>query len=128
MAFDGYYIEINDVTFPNDLIAIESLVITPDQILDDDPYRDTNGKLHRSTLPHTPSKIEFNTPTLTQVRNATLQTFFTDMETINVKYWNPKTGGYDTGIFYAPDINFTINYQIGDTIYYNPIRIALIEY
>lgn len=128
MAFSGYYFKINNVTFPSNLIAIESLVITPDQILDDDSYRDSDGKLHRSTLPHTPTKIEFNTPTLTQTQNVTLQTFFTNMITIDVEYFNPKTGGYSTGTFYAPDINFTINYQIGNTIYYNPIRIALIEY
>jgi hypothetical protein len=127
MAFSGFYLEIDGVVFPNELISIESLVITPNQIQEDDPYRDTNGKLHHSELPHRVTKIEFNTPTITQSQNSVLQTFFVSMRDKTVKYWNPKTGGYQTGIFYAPDMDFTINYTIGSTIYYNPIRVALIE-
>jgi hypothetical protein len=127
MAFNGYYLKIDGVIFPDDLISIESLKITPNQIQEDDPFRDTNGKMHHNELPHKVTKIEFNTPTITQARNATLQTFFVSMRDKSVEYWNPKTGGYQSGIFYVPDIDFTINYQIGNTIYYNPIRIALIE-
>jgi hypothetical protein len=128
MAFSGYFLKINGTTFPDNLISIESLVITPDQILDDDDYRDLAGKLHRSTLPHKVTKIEFNTPTLKQSQNITLQSFFTNTVTMTVEYWNPKTGSYKTGTFYAADMDFTINYNIGGTIYYNPVRIALIEY
>lgn len=128
MAFAGYFLKINGTTFPNYLIAIESLIITPDQIMDDDSFIDLTGKLQRSILPHTRSKIEFNTPTLDQASNIELQSFFSNMVTLNVEYFNPKTGAYKTGVFYAPDIDFTINYNIGGNIYYNPIRIALIEY
>jgi hypothetical protein len=129
MAFNGYYLKINGTTFPNDFINIESLGITPDQILDDDAYTDADGVLHRSTLPHRRTKIEFNTPDkFSQGQNQTLQTYFTNMITIDVEYWNPKINGYSTGTFYSPDIDYTIKYCIGTTIYYNPIRIALIEY
>jgi hypothetical protein len=128
MAFNGYYLKINGTIFPNEFIVVESFVADPEQTLQDDAYTDGDGYLHISDLPHTRTKIEFNTPDkFSEAQNEVLRTYLTDMRNATVEYWNPKRGTYRTGIFYISDISYTIKYQIGDMIYYNPIRIALIE-
>ena len=44
-----------------------------------------------------------------------------------VTYWNDETNTYTTGEFYVPDIEFKRKRIENGTIYYGPIRIALVE-
>jgi hypothetical protein len=128
MAFEGHLVELNGLVLPSYFIAIESYKITPDQVQDEDDYIDGNGKLHRNTLPHTRSKMEFNTPPLNESQVRAILSYMPNTISMSVRYWNPKTGVYKTGTFYVPDLDFTIRTANNTDIYYNPVRIALIEY
>lgn len=128
----GWLLKFNGVEFPNRLIAHESLKITPDQIMDLDPYRDANGQLHRNILPHTATTIEFSTPYLSLKDIEILNTFLTKENRVkcNIEYWNPNTSLYASGTFYIADVPYEIsrvNEKTSDIIY-KPVKVTIIEY
>lgn len=132
MAFEGWLFKINGTVFPNRLIAYESLKITPDQIMDLDPYRDANGLLHRTALPHTATSIEFSTPPLRLKDVELLNTFLTKENRVKceIEYWNPNTSLYVTGTFYIADIpyDFVNIDESRKTSLHKPIKITITEY
>lgn len=108
---------------------IQTYKTTPNQRQDEDSYRDGYGIMHRNILPHTCSKIEFNTPHMDLAKKIEFQSFFEDgRDTLTLEYWNDEINDYCTGEFYAPDITYDY-YSHSDTdIIYKPMRIAFIEY
>lgn len=128
MAFAGYLVKIDATPFPNKFIALESYQVTPDQLTDEDDYLDGDGKLHRNVLPHDRTKAEFNTPPINQADNAELQALFPNTVSMAATLWNPRTGAYEAGTYYVPDITFEIYDITATDIKYKPIRIAFIEY
>lgn len=128
MAFQGYLIKINNVTFPLKYMSVDTYNTIPNQMQDLDSYRDANGVLHRNVLPHKASKIEFNTPHLYLSDKIALQEFFTDRKNVTVEYWNDESNTYQSGKFYVPDITYEIYQVTSNNILYKPIRIAFIEY
>jgi hypothetical protein len=128
MAFEGHLFELEGVVFPMKFIAIETYESTPNQKIDIDSYTDANGKLHRNVLPHTRSKFEFTTPTMSLTEKIEMQGFFPDRLTVSARYWNDETNTYTNGTFYVPDITFKPYATYAGDIKYKPIRIAFIEY
>jgi hypothetical protein len=131
MAFAGYLIKIGDYTVPLDLIKYSTYQAYINT-LDLDPFRDGDGYLHRNTLPHTPSKAEWDTPPITNAELAVLMHGFSQNYTIqNEKtarctVYIPTLDDYVVDDMYLADIKPTI-YSIDEdtnTILYNPIRIA----
>lgn len=110
MAFEGWLLKVNGIVFPNGLIARDSYKITPDQIMDLDPYRDANGLLHRNVLPHTATSIEFSTPPLRSNDVDRVNRFITkeNRERCEVEYWNTNTSVYTVGTFYIADVPYEI--------------------
>lgn len=128
-VYAGYNLKLDGVIFPNSLIQFESYKCTPNQIMDLDPYRDGDGVLHRNILPHTATKIEFNTPYLHSYTLDKVREFIKKKDDVSVEYWSDDIGEYKTGIFYIPDIVFeqvNVNEAKG-VILYKPIRLAFIE-
>lgn len=130
MAFQGWLIKINGVEFPSwKFIQLSTYKSTPNQKQDEDSYRDADGLLHRNILPHTCSKIEFNTPHMHLDRKTEFQSFFSSgRETLTLDYWNDEINDYSSGTFYTPDISYEIYSHSKDDIIYKPIRVAFIEY
>ncbi len=128
MAFAGYLLKINSTIFPNKYIQLDSYVSTPNQIMDVDSYRDADGVLHRNTLTHTASKIEFNTPCLNLADKNKLKIYIPTRKKLTLEYWNDDANAYTTGTFYVPDITYDIYHITSNDIIYKPIRIAFIEY
>lgn len=130
MAYSGYHIKLGGNIFPERYIAVETYIITPNQRMDLDSYRDANGVLHRTVLSHTASKIEWNTPYLYRADKVSMMSFLranmSDVQsrTFSVTYYDDETDAYKTGRFYMPDPAFQ-EYATG---IYLPIRLALIEY
>ena len=132
MAFEGWLLKINGIAFPTRLIAAESLKITPDQIMDLDPYRDANGELHRNALPHTATSIEFTTIALYLTDIEILNTFLPHDNRVRceVEYWNPNTSSYVSGAFYIADVPYEF-YMVDEEkkeILYKPIKVTFTEY
>lgn len=132
MAFEGWLLKINGKTFTTRLIAAESLKITPDQIMDLDPYRDADGVLHRTALPHTATSIEFTTTALYLKDAEILNSFLPHDNRVKcqVEYWNPNTSSYVSGAFYIADVPYEF-YMVDEEkneILYKPIKVTFTEY
>ena len=122
--------------FPIKYIRYQTYKVTPDQNQDLDSTVDTTGRLHRYPLGHTRSKVEFNTPYIT---NADMNAIITLLSSrwnspnerkVGIRYYDPLTDAYKTGDFYIPDIDFTIRNIDEDhgLINYEETRFAFIEY
>lgn len=118
---------------------------TPDQETDLDAYTDNDGKLHRNPLPHTSTKIEFETIYMTLDQKIAFMAYFpNDKYILMSSYWNDKTNSYKapvfdavleeytSGVFYMPTVTWNLDYiETASGIkvpHYFPTRIALIEY
>ena len=135
--FEGWLLKFGNQEFPLELINQSSWKATPNQRQELDAWTDCNGVLHRETAPHTRTKIEFET-----VDDITLSEKMRIQEVMNssitntlqrkgeITYWNDETNTYETACVYIPDTQFTIKEidKEKKEIYYEKIRIALIEY
>ena len=137
MAYSGYLIKLGGSSgeiLPMKYMKIEGYDITPNQRMESEAKRDVTGVLHRTTVAHTASKIEFNTPKMTNRDVNAMMTLIRNHWTssaerkITLYYYDMETDSYKTGDFYMPDIKFPIHRIDGNIIYYNEIRIAFIEY
>lgn len=131
MAFQGYLIKVGNYTIPLQFIKLESYTSMPDQRQDLDSYRDADGYLHRNVLPHTATKIEFETPYMRrndmQALIQGIRSNFTSnlARSCTVTYYDDETDDYKTGTFYMPG---TIEFQWYNKEIYAPCRFAFIEY
>lgn len=137
MAFEGYLLKFGEREFPMELIDHGSWKSTPNQRQDQESYQDNNGKLHRNTVSHTRTKIEFET-----VDDLKLSEKIQIQEVMNssvtnalerkgeITYWNDETNSYEKATVYIPDVTFEISEidRERNEIYYKKIRFALIEY
>lgn len=138
--FDTYFVKVirasdnTAVTIPNKYISLTSYVSTPNQRQDLDSYQDNLGKLHRNTLDHTRSKLEWNTPPLFERELLSLQNIL-NSGIINAKERKLKiihycfdTHTYEQGEFYMPDITFTPLLIRNGEVLMDKVRLAFIEY
>ena len=138
--FDTYFVKVirasdnTAVPIPNKYISLTSYVSTPNQRQDLDSYQDNLGKLHRNTLDHTRSKLEWNTPPLFERELLSLQNIL-NSGIINAKERKLKiihycfdTHTYEQGEFYMPDIRFTPLLIRNGEVLMDKVRLAFIEY
>lgn len=127
--YKGYLLRNTSVgIIPNSFLKANGYSCTPNQQTDRNTYTDEDGVLRRDILSHVASKIEFNTPPLHLNDKIAFQKYFPNRTSIELEYWNDETNDYETGTFYVPSITFEY-YSITDKdIFYNPIRVAFIEY
>jgi len=131
MAFNGYLIKVGNYTIPLTFMKLESYKSMPNQRQDLDSYRDADGYLHRTVLPHTATKLEFETPYLFRSQMQSLiqgiRINFTSeiARQCEVTYYDEETDSYKTGTFYMPG---TMEYQVYNRDIYAPTRFAFIEY
>ena len=59
--FQGWLLKFGTQEFPHEFIKRATWKSTPNQRLENDPWTDMKGYLHRDTLPHYRTKIEFET-------------------------------------------------------------------
>jgi len=139
MAYNGYLIKVGGsggTPLPMKYIKVEAYDITSNQRMETDAKRDVTGVLHRTTVAHTASKVEFNTPVMTNLDMDAMMTLFRNAWTsvaerkLNLEYFDPETNSYKTGTFYMPDIKFPIDHidEALNMIIYKETRVAFIEY
>lgn len=134
MAFDGYLLKVNGTIFPPEYIAEKSYVASPDQRLELEAKRDTTGHMHRKTLSHMPSKVEFQTMPLTN-KDVRKIAQILDLEPSNLKRnvtiecYHPETDDYETCSCYIANPQYQIDHIDRDAklVYYSPIRYAFTE-
>lgn len=139
MAFNGYLIKLKggvEQILPLKFMGAASYNATPQQRMESSANRATTGLLHRTTVEHTATKIEFETPMITNrdlaVLNAMLQSHFTDalQRKLTIEYYDNGTDSYRDAVCYMPDVQYKIHRidTATNTIYYEPVRYAFIEY
>ena len=137
MAFQGYLMKFGGLEFPNRYLVTSSYKITPNQRLEKDAFRDANYLLHRETLGSYKTKIDFTTRDNFKLQdkinmfNVFKSGLLSSRERkYAIEYWNDETSTYCSGNFYMPDVEFTIKkIQLNsNSLIYDPIRIAFIEY
>lgn len=134
-SFLGYLLSFNGSQLDNKYISLKSFKVSPNQRLEIEAYRDANSLLHRVTSQNYKSKIEFTTignislsdkdAMFNTINNGLINSI---QKSYNVTYWNDDTSSYKQGVFYMPNIEYTIKKISNDDIIYEPIRIAFIEY
>lgn len=143
MAFNGKLLEFwNSSTnqydeLPMTYIYKESYVIAPNRRQDLDPYRDADGYLHRNTLAHTATTIQFQTKPMYQHDMDALMSFIRGHyivpleKKVKLRYYSMDIDDYvGDGYFYVPDIEFTLNMVLPEErkILYNSTTLEFIEY
>lgn len=135
MAFEGWLLKFGAQEFPHELINYGSWKSTPNQRQELEAWTDNNGELHRETVSHYRTKIEFETvddlslEEKMRIQSVMKSSIINERERkCEITYWNDETNAYVKAQVYVPDTQFTIA-EINETdIRYNKIRIALIEY
>lgn len=138
MAYNGYLIKVGGsagTQLPMKYIKVEGYTITPNQRMESEAKRAVTGVLHRTTVAHTSTKIEFNTPIMTNADVDDMMTLFrnawtsTSERKLTLQYYDMETDSYKEGIFYMPDTKFQIHHiKDNNVIVYKENRIAFIEY
>ena len=139
MAYNGYLVKLGGSSgsaLPMKFISIGSYKSTPNQRMESLANRAVTGLLRRVTVEHTATKIEFTTPVITNTEvaelNTLIQTHFTDSQErkIIINYYDQETDSYKNATCYMPDVSYTISHieTATNTVYYEPVRFAFIEY
>ena len=139
MAYNGYLIKVGGsggTSLPMKYIKVEGYNITPDQRMESEAKRAITGFLHRTTVEHTASKIEFTTPVMTNLDMDSMMSMFRNAwsnsqeRKLTLEYYDNETNSYKSGVFYMPDIKFSIDHIDSDLnmVYYKETRVAFIEY
>ena len=139
--FDKCFVKIINAStgavtpIPNKYISLASYVSTPHQRQDLDSFQDNEGRLHRNTLTHTRSKLEWNTPPLYERDLIKLQDILNSgiingMERkTKIIHYCIDTHTYEQGEFYIPDITFTpLRIMPNGELLLDKVRLAFIEY
>lgn len=130
-GFEGWFLKVNGVVFPNKYIHAGTYKITPDQETDQDDYTDGDGVFHRNILPAKATKIEFNVNPLRLADMAKVMEIIPqNANELMIEYWNPRKMRYQSGRAYVPDISYDpyMSYPGINDILFNPFRVAFIEY
>lgn len=139
MGFNGYLIKLGGsggTMLPWKFMKYDAYSSTPDQRMETEAGRATTGLLHRTTVEHTSTKIEFETPPMTNIDvaefNQLLKSNFTNARErkLTIEYYNEESDGYETAEVYVPDIQYKIERidLAANIIHYQSFRVAFIEY
>ena len=139
MAYAGYLIKLGGASgtaIPMKYMALAKYKSTPNQRMEAKATRAVTGLLHRTTVAHTATKIEFQTPPMTNTQVAELNGLFQAAFTsslerkLTINYYDQETDTYKNADCYMPDADYTIDHidQATNTVYYASIRYAFIEY
>ena len=138
MAFNGVLVKLGSNNNPilYTFMKRETYKYHPDPRMESSSKHVSTGKLHRVTCEHTATKIEWETPTLTNDDMRELTALFDANwisqreRKIQVTYYDTWTNRHKVGEFYMPDPEMDIIQvdTVHNKITYAPMRIALIEY
>ena len=139
MAFSGYLIKLGGSSgevLSTNYMKYDSYKISPNQRMETEAGRSVTGLLHRTTVEHTSTKIEFEVPAMTNTQlaafNYLIKSHFTNPRErkLTIEYYNEEDNDYRVADVYVPDIQYSFE-RIDlntNTIYYKEFRIAFIEY
>lgn len=132
MAFNGeWLLKVGTFVVPLSIMKYNSYKTAPAQRQDNGAYVDADGYLHRAPMPHTRSKIEFETIILSvqdmEGFMASITAQYTDglEKKVHITYYEEEYAEYVEGDFY---LAATQEYTMLNKQYYDSCRFAFIEY
>ena len=132
MAFNGeWLLKVGTFVVPLSIMKYNSYKTAPAQRQDNGAYVDADGYLHRAPMPHTRSKIEFETIILSVQEMegfmASITAQYTDglEKKVHITYYEEEYAEYVEGDFY---LAATQEYTMLNKQYYDSCRFAFIEY
>jgi hypothetical protein len=132
MAHNGrWLVKVGTFEIPLSLIKYGTYKTAPAQRQDNGAYVDADGYLHRAPMPHTRSKIEFETIFLSvkdfdDFQAAIVANYINGLEKkVHLTYYEEEYGQYVEGDFY---LAATQEYPMLTKNLYDNIRWAFIEY
>lgn len=129
MAFDGHYIKVDGVNFPNYLIAENGYSNTPDIQTDKGSYVNGLGELIRTVLPVTRSTFKITTIDGFSIGSLLImRAFFIPRTTQSIEYWNDEKQAYKTANFYVPEIEYIHKNQHNLSPIYKSLTLEFIAY
>ena len=136
MAFTGSLLRISGDNFPLKYVFKESYKVPPNRRQDLDPYRDANGLLHRNTLAHTATTIQFQTKPMWNDDFDKMMNFIrsrytnTKEKKLTLTYFSPDINNYMQGTFYMPDVEYNMDLvdTVNNKIFYLSTTLEFIEY
>lgn len=133
-GYEGYLLMLGKKKFPMKYIKSDTYKSTPNQRTELKAYTNAQNKLIRQTSPRYRSKVEFETPLLFLDELEEIRQMINEATTNvverkgSVKYWNDEDLRYKKMECYMPDIEYVIKEELNNTLLYNSIRLAFIEY
>ena len=135
--FRGYLIKAvaTNETLDSKFIEMGTYKSNPDQREEIKAYRDDNSRdLTRVTADGEKTAFQFSTrKNMHLAEKMELQSWFYRAESnhkqrnIELEFWNDETNSYDRGVFYRPNMEFTIIRYTDDDIIYDALEIKGIE-
>lgn len=126
--YKGWDIKTPKGILPAKFIAAEGLSQKPNQIMDLDPRRTSDGLLVRNVLPYTVTSITINTVPMGLKMKKEFQSYFPSRKTIEIEYWNEESNDYRTGKFYIPDVEWKRYGVVKGEPFYLSVTYELIGY
>lgn len=136
MAFEGWLIKFGDTVLPNHYLA--QYGGTPNQRLELDAYRDATALLHRETSPNYKTSLTLPIRKLYLGEKILLKAVIDSgivsggeqERKVQITYWNDEDMAYRSGVFYMPDIKYTIIHVDENKLnmIYDSFEINLTEY
>lgn len=129
--YRGYLLKFGGAIMPNNYFLEYSS--TPNRRSEASAETDQIGRLIRDTLPHKRTTVKFTTHMMNlddkiNFQNIIARGLVNELKREHsVEYWNDETNSYYTGVFYIPDVEYTIQDASATDIMYNPITVEIIE-
>lgn len=129
--YRGYLLKFGGVAMPNNYFL--EYTSTPNRRSEASAETDQIGRLIRDTLPHKRTTVKFTTHMMNLDNKINFQNIIARglvnelKREHSVEYWNDETNSYYTGVFYIPDVEYTIQDASATDIMYNPITVEIIE-
>ena len=132
MAFNGQWlIKVGSYPIPLEFMKYGTYKSAPAQRQDNDSYVDADGYLHRTPMPHTREKMEFETVPLPmykfrQLIDGITANYINGLERkVHCTYYEEEYDQYVEGDFYLPG---TMEFTMLNKRIYDSNRFAFIEY
>ena len=129
--YRGYLLKFGGAPMPNNYFLEYSS--TPNRRSEASAETDQIGRLIRDTLPHKRTTVKFTTHMMNlddkiNFQNIIARGLVNELKREHsVEYWNDETNSYYTGVFYIPDVEYTVQDASASDIMYNPITVEIIE-
>ena len=136
MAYAGYLIKLGGAggsALPLEFISAGTYDVEADRRKEPNNRYDVTGKLHRTVMPHTSTRIKFSTRAMSNTSLAVLTEMLrsamtnTERREITIEYYDPETDSYKTANCYMPIVKYKIQKLEQTAVVYSPADFEFIQ-